>query len=258
MREQKASVPSLVDFLSSLSHAQQVALTDNRHRQEIIRTLDGFLIKEAENTFFTIINDPDVPAQFVATVAKWRKLASDLGYDGPVAWRVKAGFTLKQHAPAAGPCYNKWAYLQNWNLRNDEPTTDSLVFFIPRIVGTSKNASEQVKVLAELRQQYKLPANHLTSFGSAALLAGLILANFKRKGERAPLNHCWVRTDTLRAGGNRLSLGIFDEAGLYCGRRWFWDDNRIDGVGVFPLGVELAADEELDRSHSSVVAGDYE
>lgn len=205
MREQKASVPSL---------------------------------KEAENTFFTSINDPDVQARFAATVAKWRKLASDLGYDGPVAWRVKAGFTLKQHAPEAGPCYKKWAYLQDWNLRNDEPTTNSLVFFIPRLVGTSENAKEQIETLVKLRKQYQLPANHLTSFGSAALLAGLILANFKRKGERVPFNRCWARTDTIDTGGYRLNLGSFDETGLYCFDFWDWDVRRDGSIGVFPLGVE--------------------
>ncbi|MEK7508345.1 MAG: hypothetical protein AAB568_00625 [Patescibacteria group bacterium] len=255
MREPKASVPSLVDFLSSLSYAQQVALTDNRRRERIVNLLDALIGEEAANTFFTIVNDPDVPARLAETGANWRKLASDIGHDGPVAWSVKHGFTLKKHAPEAGPCYEKWAYLQNWNLKNDEPTADSLVFFIPRIVGTTwKYAQEQVGILADLRKQYQLPENHLTSFGSAALLAGLILANFKHKGERAPLNRCWVHTDTLDEGGNRLNLGHFNEAGLGCGDIRFWVNYRFGGsIGVFPLGIE-----PVGREYSSVVAGDYE
>ena len=104
--------------------------------------------------------------------------------------------------------------------------------------GTSENSKEQAETLAKLREQYQLPANHLASFGSAALLAGLILANFKRKGERAPLNRCWARTDTFFAGGNRLILGDFDEFGLYCDYYWDWDGRHDDDFGVFPLGVE--------------------
>lgn len=219
----------------------KLLLDGKRAPEEVCEVLQAIVSEKkavADNTFFTIVNDPDVPARFAAAVANWRKLASDLGYNGPVVWPVKAGFTLKQHAPAAGPCYEKWASLQDWQLKNDEPTTDSLAFFIPRIVGTRQKAKEQTETLVKLREQYQLPANHLTSFGSVALLAGLILANFKRKGERAPLNRCWVRTDTLDAGGLRLRLGGFGEAGLDCDNDWRWSDDRNDNLGVFPLGVE--------------------
>ncbi len=232
----KASFNAIATLILNLSEEEQLALVDKADK---FKKFASDLVREVvDNIFFTAIDDRDVPAKFADAVAKWRKLASDLGYDGPVVWSVKAGFTLKQHAPAAGPCYEKWDYLQNWKLQNDEPTADSLVFFIPRIVGTSKNANEQKTALAELRRQYNLPTNHLTSFGSAALLAGLILANFKRKGERAPLNCCWVRTDTFHAGGFRLNLGDFDGQGLGCGSDWIWGDDRDDRLGVFPLGVE--------------------
>jgi hypothetical protein len=43
-----------------------------------------------------------------------------------VLWQVKAGFTLKKHAPLAGPCHEKFSYPQDWDLRNDEPTADLL------------------------------------------------------------------------------------------------------------------------------------
>ena len=166
--------------------------------------------------------------------AKWRKLASDLGYTGPILWIVKAGYTLKSHAPLAGPCYEKFGYLQDWKFNNDKPTAVCTVFFIPRIVAPKKNADEQLQILAELRAKYDLPAGHLNSFGSA----GLILAHFKRTGERAPLNTDWVRTDTLNSDGNRLDLGGFGEHGLYCDD-YYWDFIRNGDLGVFPLGVVM-------------------
>ncbi|MDD2758471.1 MAG: hypothetical protein PHD72_03830 [Patescibacteria group bacterium] len=189
--------------------------------------------------FVISLADEEVPIAFIEARSKWRKLACDLGYTGPVLWAVKAGFTLKSHAPLAGPCYEKFSYLQDRELKNDEPTVDCLVFFIPRMVATKKNAEEQMLALAELREKYGLPVSHCASFGSAALVSGLILAHFKRTGERAPLNTDWVRTDTRHSGGDRLGLGDFGETGLGCDGDW--DGSRDDNLGVFPLGVELGS-----------------
>ena len=170
----------------------------------------------------------------------WRKLAAELAYTGPVVWRVKEGFTLKAHAPKAGPCYENFQYLQDWDIQNDEPTKDSLAFWVPRLVtvSKSKNVEKQIAILAELRQRFGLPEHHLASFGSASLDSGLILAHFKRTGERTPLNGEWTRTDSLHSDGSRLCLGGFAADGLCC-HDLDWDDYCRPEVGCFPLGVEL-------------------
>lgn len=180
-----------------------------------------------------------VPKKLQATHKKWQKLAKSWDYSGPVAWRVKAGFTLKKHAPLVGPCYERFAYLQDWQFE-DEPTTDSIVFWIPRLVpeSTSKNVDEQRELLSALRTRLELPEHHLNGFGSVALVAGLILAHFKRVGETVPLDRLWVRTDTRDSGGYRLNLGYFDGCGLYC-NGWVFGGRRGDGLGAFALGVEL-------------------
>lgn len=218
------------------SEEERLALVDNA--DELKKFAADLVRRVMYKTFFTTLADKDVPAQFADTVVNWRRFASDLGYDGPVVWAVKAGFTLKEHAPKAGPCYHNWGYLQEWKIKEDKPTTDSLIFFIPRIVGTKKNVKEQMEALAELRQRYKLPVNHLTSFGSAALLAGLIMTNFKRKGERTPINNNWVRTDSCVADGCRLGLDWYGGS-LRCGD-WDWEGERGGHVGAFALGVEKA------------------
>lgn len=208
--------------------------------------------KAEENTFFTPLSDEEAVETLVkagkydeataaAIVAAWRKLANNHGYNGPIAQRVKAGFTLKEHASKVGPCYEKFGYLQDRKLKNDEPTRESLVFFVPRLVADSKNKNveEQIALLSDLRQRFNLPAHHLASFGSAALLAGLILAHFKRIGERVPLNTDWTRTDTLFSDGVRLLLGDFAGSGLDCGD-WLWaDGSRRSSLGCFALGVEV-------------------
>jgi hypothetical protein len=174
-----------------------------------------------------------------ALVAKWHKLAAELDYIGSVAWRVKAGFTLKEHAPKAGPCYNNFGYLRGWELKNDEPTQESLVFFIPSLVAgsKSKNVKEQMALLSDLRQRFNLPAHHLASFGSATLLAGFILEYFKRVDYRIPFSD-WTRTDTLHSDGRRLNLN-WHGGELDCGD-WGWGDGYCSSsLGCFALGVEV-------------------
>lgn len=203
------------------------------------RTNDGFisLITDKQATEFLVSNGRSAGAA-QAVVNAWRQLAAS-NYTGSVAWRVKAGFTLKQSAPQAGPCYEDFQYLQNWNFV-DEPTKDAVVFWIPRLVSdsTRKNVAEQTALLSGLRRKFNLPETHLVSFGNVALLAGLILAHYKATEERVPLERCWARTDTCDLDGDRLYLGVFDEYGLDCGY-WCWDGGRFGYLGVFALGVEL-------------------
>lgn len=235
----KASFNALADVLRNFTDEEQLALVDKP--DDFKRFVAELAAKSAENIFFSPFADNEMPENFQETAAKWRKLAAELSYTGPVVWKVREGFTLKAHAPKAGPCYKDFGYLQGWNLKNDEPTKSSLAFFIPCLVpgSKSKNVAGQLALLAETRQRFGLSEHHLSSFGSGAYLAGLILAHFKRTGKRVPFNREWTRTDTLDSGGRRLGLGGFGGDGLDCGR-WVWDGgNRFSSLGCFPLGVEL-------------------
>jgi len=244
----KASFVSVVRILSDLSDEELTAVVE---KPELLKQFAAKLLADlVANTYVVALSDSEAvdllvsnykytEADAKALVAKWRKLASDHGYTGPVAWKVRAGFTLKSHAPQAGPCYEQFGYLQDWQLKNDEPTADSIVFWVPRLLegSVSKDIEEQKALMTDVRVRYELPEHHMSSFGSAALIAGLVLAHFKRTGERTPLRNFYVRSDAIRAGGDRLSLGCFDEDGLVC---LGWDgDVRCVFLGIFPLGVEL-------------------
>ena len=198
---------------------------------------------EGHVEYFTPLADADVPAEHQATLAKYRKLAAEHGVaeNVPLCYRVRAGFTLKHHAPQAGPCYKDFEYLQDWNFE-DRPTADCLVFWVPRLVqsSTSKTVDEQRKLLSNLRQRLELPKQHLTGFGEASLVAGLIMAHFKATDERVPLESLWTRIDSCIIVGDRLNLGRFAGGGLNCDR-WSWDDLRYDDLGVFALGVVLGS-----------------
>ncbi len=201
-------------------------------------------VPQAQQDYFTQVLDADVPESHKATVAKYRKLASEHGVPTTtvVCYRVRAGFTLKSHAAKAGPCIQGFQYLQNWNFP-DEPTVDCLVFWVPCILKDSKNKTkdEQTALLADTRTKLELPAHHMSSFGKVALVAGLILAHYKAtKGEHIPLGNDWVRTDTCSADGDRLRLGDFGGAGLDCGDDR-WGDGRRARLGAFALGVELGS-----------------
>ncbi len=248
----------MIDLLGILTRKELLGLTDNPGK---VKKFAAELAQKAvENNYFEPLSDeqaiellcpkkegceeddewPKKRKQTEHTVAQWRKLAAELGYTGPVAWKVRAGFTLKKHAPKAGPCHNDFKYLQDWEFANDEPTKQRLVFWIPRLVkdSTRKNIRKQKQLSDELRTRFELPEHHLSSYGSATLLSGLILRYFKQTGERVPLKIMAVRTDTRRMGGSRLILFGFGSDSLNCDN-WNWIGGGCNDVlGFFPLGVE--------------------
>lgn len=195
---------------------------------------------EQQSDYFTPLSDAHVPERHQAILAKYRQLATEHGVPvtTAVCYRVRAGFTLKSHAPKAGPCYEQFAYLQGWNF-SDEPTSDCTVFWVPRIVNgsTSKTRDQQTQMLADLRIKLDLPAHHMSGFGKVGLLAGLILAHHKATQERIPLNQCWVRTDICLADDYRFRLGCFVGSGLRCDH-WRSGDDAVAYLGAFALGVE--------------------
>lgn len=236
--DNKATASSLLAALGALTEDEMLALTDNPGK---LKEFCGVLVMEnIQNTFVVALSDNEVQdqfPQFVDRLAPWRKLAVLMDYRGPVTWKVRQGFTLKTHAPLVGPCNDDLKYLQEWSF-TDTPTLDSLVFWVPRLAeeSTSKDATQMEAHRTEQRKAYGLPAHHCDRFGSIALLFALILAHFKRTGERVPLNSFYAASDTLFAGGRRLFAGYFRSFGLYCG---YWCDSIGDGrLGFFLLGVE--------------------
>ncbi len=215
--------------------------------QRVIMQGDAFqtrlkeMILELASTFFIPVKDVNVPSIHHHALAKYRAGARQhpdpVPDTTPLCYRVFKGYTLKEHAPKAGPCYKNFQYLQNWNF-NDEPTQDCLVFWIPRLVpgSTGKTVDEQKIHLVKFGQRLELPTHHCSSFGSAALLSGMILAHYKATGEQVPLNGLWTRTDSCDADGGRLFL-FWLPGGLLC-VCWDWVGGRDGSLGCFALGVE--------------------
>jgi len=237
----KASFNGLANVIMYLSEEEQLALIDCPKELKIFA--GELVIQIQKNTFFKPISDNGVPGRFVKVTHSWRKLAAELGYTGPVAWLVKEGFTIGAHAPKTGPCKENFQYLNNLGIQGDEPTKDSIVFWVPRLVPGSedKTVSEQTKILTKLRKQFGLPEHHLSSYGNASLNSGLILTHFKRTGERVPFNGRHIRTDSrFVKGDNRIHLGDFIVE-LLCAHHG-WNSGRDPMLGCFPLGVELLLD----------------
>ena len=245
MKERKATAKAIGSLITQFSNEELLALTDRRNMGAVREFLRGLIIRSAESMFVEFFDDNEAIKrfpQFVEHIPKYRRLAAELAYTGPMVWLVKKAFTLKKHAAKAGPCRKNFEYLQDWDFE-DKPTQDSLVFWVPRLLpeSTNKTVNKQLALLAKTCQRFELPDHHLSSFGGAALNAALILAEFARSGDRVPLNKFWARTDTCGAGGSRLHLGGFDEGGLRCAR-WFWDGNPSGYLGCFVLGVENLGD----------------
>ncbi|MFA5029635.1 MAG: hypothetical protein WC518_02675 [Patescibacteria group bacterium] len=234
--DRKASAVSVLATLNGLSDEEMSVFADKPGK--VKEFLAALVQEEIANTFAIPLSDSKMLEQFpqfTDRLAPWRKLAALMGYTGPVVWLIKQGFTLKKHAPIVGPCYENLGYLQSWNF-NDNPTDDCLVFWIPRLAenSTGKNIKAMEKHRAELKQRYELPGNHATTFGSIQLQFALILAHFKRTGERVPLNRLYMASDTLR-DGSRLIAGGFGGVGLRCRD---WGEGGDGMIGFVLLGVE--------------------
>lgn len=238
MQNRSATAQALLAALGTLSKQELLFFTEKP--EKVKEYLSGLVAEDIQNTYAVPMSDAQVRdqfPQFADRLVPWRKLAALTDYRGPVAWRVKQGFLLKKHAPLAGPCYKDLGYLKDWSFE-DTPTSDTLVFWVPRLApdSTSKTATEMEQYRGELRARYEMPANHCDRFGSIALQFALILTHLKRTGERVPLNAYYAASDTLDADGDRLIAGFFDSDGLYCN---YWDDSYgYDSFGFFLLGVE--------------------
>jgi len=250
MGKRKASFPAVADLYKKLGDELFIALADPANTGKVKDFLQSIAIplprlienqEEAIDLLAHKVKDqPYTEDDARRLLQAWADIPVIGGpeYKGSVLWQQPPMFTLKQSAPLTGHCWEDYDYLQDWNFE-DVPTSNSLCFWKPRLLAdsTSKDVKKQMVMLTELRQQHKLPDHHLSSFGIVSQQVALILAHFRRTGERVPFNMDWIRTDALRADGGRLGLGDFDGDGLHCDD-YDWDDGRNGHLGVFPLGVE--------------------
>jgi hypothetical protein len=190
---------------------------------------------------FTHVADAAVPEKHGTTVKKYRALAAQHGVlaSMPVCYRVRSGFTFMDHAMKLG-CY--YAEMSSGRSFQDDPTSDGLVFWCPRLLQGSRNrfAYDQSDLLADCRARLELSEHHLSGFGSIALVAGLLLAHRQVTGERVLLcdgDHT-VRVDSCYTDGYHMHLGHnLRTDRVFCGD-WDNDGNAFKDRGVFALGVE--------------------
>ena len=206
---------------------------------------------------FVALNDGGMPKRLRGDLEKWRTMAEKhFDYHGSVAWLVPASFNIKTHASADGPCYQQFEFLRGWKLHKkvEKYTHRQLAFWIPKVVPNTNlsNTAQQLSLLAKLRKEFWLPNHHLTSFGSAHLLSGLILHNHRvTAGNKAPELGQWVRTDTTcyddKRSDYRMCLGGDDQGWLNCVDH-HWDDmTAVKRLWCFALGLEELQPGEYDN-----------
>jgi hypothetical protein len=253
-KNRKASVSAVLSVLNQLNDEQMLAMTD--HPDKVKNFLAGLVSEDIANTYVVPLSDNEVREQyqqFAEYLNAWRKAAMEMDYRGPVAWKVKEGFTLLGHAPSAGHCRLDFTYLVGdlnpWKKRlpkDDKPTKNSVVFWIPRLAdeSTGKNIKKMEAHRAVLRQKFGLPEHHCDQFGSSGLLCGLIFAHFKRTGQKVPLKKLFAVSDTPNGPYAWLCVGGFSSTkwGLNSFVHEFDNQPRhaeIEAkIGFFLLGVD--------------------
>jgi len=154
-----------------------------RDRKKYLQMRDSFLAQTGTPQFRALA-DTEVPARLADTLVKWRKMAVIQGYSGPIAWLAPEGFNFRKHAPLVflhpSP-YESRSIDRRLRNKENEPTKRQLIFWIPCFVARSNNKTreEQLILLAGLRRRHKLPGHHLTDFGTASLLSGLMLLHYR-------------------------------------------------------------------------------
>lgn len=197
MRKPTVTAKAIADLVAALDNDELHELTAGEHRL-LIRGFLGRLVQsrlESEKReFFSPLADLEVPVRLRPVIGTWRSLAIQLEYSGIVAWKVRAGFDLRTREFDLSWPRHSGSRRRVVELENIATTINSIVFWVPRLVPNSlgKETDQLKGVLALLHQSFSLPNHHLSGFGGAELIAGLILAHFKRTGERVPLHGKWV------------------------------------------------------------------
>ena len=218
----------------------------------------NFFMPISDKQATTILTEKYGEAEARRIVDAWRSMAKDMKYPGKIAFRVLWGFIFRKHAPSLGPCFNGLKQTQQDDLRNDESTENSVLFFIPKVLEESrdKNETEQRKLLSDLRIKYNLPSHHLGGFGQVGYLVGVILTLLKITGDYVVPEKHTVRTDTLYVLHNKYSEGetrtilisferfkpsneAVNEAVLDITPFTYLEDDRWRNLVIFPHAVEI-------------------
>jgi hypothetical protein len=89
------SFRSVMQFLLKLNDRQVSAMLANK--KKVAAFLDQLAQEADDSVCFVPLSDPeavnalnyDVPGKAQSMVSGWRRLASDLGYTGPVCWSAR-------------------------------------------------------------------------------------------------------------------------------------------------------------------------
>ena len=68
-----------------------------------------------------------------AKVLAWRAYAQKSGYNGQIVFLVKGGFTLELASDVGKCSYSLHELIEKFDFRHNNPTEDSLVFWVPRM-----------------------------------------------------------------------------------------------------------------------------
>lgn len=216
-----AAVMSSLPIDLSRNLATHWAVCSNKPRlQAELRRALGFL---KVSDYFTPLDSNDIPRKYGDLPENAGLLAYQLEYPNhTILWRVRTGYTLERDPLAPDDD------LDNPDLQDEPPTQDSIVLFIPRVVGHNLSGERQIAYLNSLFAKYNLPP--VNGFGSASLVLGLIRSSEQKTDSST--GSCWVRTDSTSARTVPIVLRSVGETIEYQDRKL---DSSARDVGVFPL-----------------------
>lgn len=253
MKRTPASLRAFCALGMWLTQADLQELTQSENRVAIAKFLRGLRKRRERKFFATPLSDAEAgellvskggiaAALVVQRLSAWRELAFRHHYTGPVAWKVRAGYTIEHGSEKSSFRLMNEAETLAKGILNDEPTTASVAFWIPRLLheSTQKSVSEQLELLASVRGALGLPAHHLKGFGHAGWITVLSYAHRWRSGEQPLRDEYAVRTDTYYKNGTRVldcSPSTHRKLSRLHDNVWP-DSSSFENVGCYPIGFD--------------------
>lgn len=238
-------------------HKQYIELLLTRNGSLVLEQLAyriNDLGKQLSSEYFVPIFDEDVPAHLSELLAKWRKMAVMLNYDGPIVWSVKAGFNLIHHSQLYANNFDCYPELR-------KGMDHSLIFWMPKFIPNSndKTVQEQLAILTDWQRMFELPEGHLC-LGEASIIGGLILSYFRFSCEDYPKEEISIHTETIDAEKNRYAITFGNMRHVECGSTAD-ESHKHKNCYAFPLAIikDYAEHRILDsmRRHASDLAQQF-
>lgn len=207
------------------------------------------VIGSSLSRFIRPLRDDEIPQTTQHLLRAVRQMYAELALlsEGPFAWQISAGFTVREHAAQFGKIHPSLRTILKDPRLMDPATQNGILFGAPVgcVSSIGKTADEHLAFLRKCEQKYGLPQGFL-GLRTASEHVALILAEAHRKESMGGkfLYTSWIRTSNEFLPQSRLALIYRSEKDPNGPKDWrginaynCWNGDGDIQLNVFALGM---------------------